>query len=343
MSGTNWRKGRILTSEDTPDISTSAVLAEVYSQALSSDDGGLVGGYVLVDNLDFETAEKAMYFFCSQVGLLLDKSRLVEDCRAEYPALVVIRCTDDLTGYLATANQYGFLQMLPDSQIVCSQGWDLFCAREAMKNGEKIDDAAELAPFDYRTLRRKVYANRALTQDDRFPWFVDELDVLKDLTSKQPDGSETFVAMSEDMEAALKGDVDFDGSFAIVIPTKVERRVMEGPISEWLPQVGREVVVAHGLDAIQAARALALVEDSPETFVNMSALVSGPNGRETLCAPIVVADTGLSWIGSDLTARRNAVAYERLRMGLNGPASIEPDQAHIPGQSYIPDQSVPQR
>src|SRR3546814_8345653 len=93
--------------------------------------------------------------------------------------------------------------------------------------------------------------------------------------------------------AALNGDVDVGDRFSIVIPTKVERNEQSGAIPNWIPQTGREIVVAHGLDPLQAARALKAVSDAPDQFVSKSELHSGLDVREIICTPLAVPDKAL--------------------------------------------------
>src|SRR3546814_10002399 len=90
---------------------------------------------------------------------------------------------------------------------------------------------------------------------------AEEHETLRSLTKNNPEGSESFIATADDMEAALNGDVDVGDRFSIVIPTKVERNEQSGAIPNWIPQTGREIVVAHGLDPLQAARALKRSEE----------------------------------------------------------------------------------
>src|SRR3546814_8530339 len=74
----------------------SALVAEIYSKAVSPDDGGLVACYFLVQDLDPADAERAMLFFSSQASLLIDTTKLVEDAGAEFPALVTIRYSNSI-------------------------------------------------------------------------------------------------------------------------------------------------------------------------------------------------------------------------------------------------------
>src|SRR3546814_15282571 len=64
--------------------------------------------------------------------------------------------------------------------------------------------------------------------------------------------------------------------------------------SNWIPQTGREIVVAHGLDPLQAARALKAVSDAPDQFVSKSELHSGLDVREIICTPLAVPDKALN-------------------------------------------------
>src|SRR3546814_3201889 len=82
----------------------------------------------------------------------------------------------------------------------------------------------------YRALRRKIFANRALADEDRNPWLAEEHETSRSLTKNNPEGSESFIATADDMEAALNGDVDVGDRFSIVIPTKVERNEQSGAI-----------------------------------------------------------------------------------------------------------------
>jgi hypothetical protein len=319
----SWRVGRVCRRDDLIETEKAAVVAEVYSRALRPDDGGFVAAYFLAHELETGEAEDAMNFFSAQASLLVDASRLVEDAGAEFPALVTIRYTDDVAGYMVTVNEHNILRMLPGDDVVSQEGWDIFCARRALLNGEQVDDAQDLGGFDYRALRRKVYANRASVQEDRQPWLIEEYKQLRALTQGSPEGSETMIALADDMEAALDGLVDVGDTFSVVIPTKVERSIQRGAIPDWLPQVGREVVVAHGLSAIQAARTLVVVEADPEAFVDKGALFSSLEVRETLCPAFIVPDHGLNWISTDFSGRRSKDGYERLQELLNAPRATE--------------------
>lgn len=312
----------------------AVVVAEVYSRALRADDGGWIASYILVDDLTEDEGNRAMHFFSSQASLLVDVSRLVEDCGAEFPALVAIRLAVDTAGYMATADTYDCLRMLPDDTVISRNGWDIFCAREALLRGEPVDDAEALTNFDYRALRRKVYANRALIKEDRSPWLIDEYKQLRTMTEHKPEGSETFIAMADDMEAALKGDVEIGDSFSVVIPTKIERSVPDGVFVDWIPQTGREIVVAHGLDAMQAARVLTIVEKNPSGFITTSALLSSADTRETTGLPFIVPDAGLNWISTDFSGRRSAAGYERLQNEINTARNVvEAEVYQLPGRS----------
>src|SRR3546814_20028582 len=111
----------------------SALVAEIYSKAVSPDDGGLVACYFLVQDLDPADAERAMLFFSSQASLLIDTTKLVEDAGAEFPALVTIRYSNSIPAYMATALEWDFLRMLPDEDVISRDGWDIFCAYVALQ------------------------------------------------------------------------------------------------------------------------------------------------------------------------------------------------------------------
>lgn len=313
MSEENWGVGRICGRDDEVNLEKSALVAEVHSRALRADDGGLVATYFLVHDLSSEEAEKAMMFFSAQPSLIVDTMRLVEDAGAEYPALVTIRYTDETAAYLATACDYDFLRMLPADDVINRSGWDLHCAIEALERGEKLSLSDGLPDFDYRSLRRKIFALRASVGEDRDPWLEMEHERLRTLTKDVPEGVESIVARADDMEAALTGAIDVGHGFAVVIPTVVERGQSDGPVFEWVPQVGREIVVAHGLDAIQAAIVLKNVRDNPDDFVAKGELLSGPKVRESARDPMVVPDMALNWISTDFTGRRNQRGYARLQ------------------------------
>lgn len=295
---------------------TAGVVAEIYSGSVHANPNALAGAFVLVHDLEPADAEKAMNFFASEPSLLIDAERLVEECGAALPALVTIRSTDLLEVYMSTMYQSGFLMTLPDDDVVNHAGWELFWAYEGIVGGADIPEAPALGDYDARKLRRKVLALRASVQEDRDPWLEAEFDQLRALVASQPDGAEAMIARAEDMEAAIKGDVTLDNTFSIVIPTTIERRVMIGAIHDWRPQPGKEIVVAHGLDALQAARALKLVQDDPAAFVSENKLLKG-DGREIVRAPYVKADRRLNWMSTDFSGRRSPAGYLRLQASLN--------------------------
>src|SRR3546814_19675319 len=63
--------------------------------------------------------------------------------------------------------------------------------------------------FPYTTLFR------SLADEDRNPWLAEEHETLRSLTKNNPEGSESFIATADDMEAALNGDVDVGDRFSI--------------------------------------------------------------------------------------------------------------------------------
>lgn len=298
------------------NLDKAVVVAEVYSKALRQDDNGLVACYFLAHDLDPADAEKAMNFFAGQPRLLVDVEQLVDDAQAEFPALVVIRYSDETRQFLATMHEFGILRELPNDDIVSRNGWDLFWMIEAMERGEEIPDAAPLPDYDYRSLRRKLLALRAMVEQDRDPWLVTEYRQLRDLTKGSPEGSENFVALADDMQAAIEGKVEIADAYSVVIPTRVERQREVGALIDWVPQTGREIVIAHGLDPLQAVRVLRLVRENKDAYVSGRMLASG-TARETLGQPMIVPDVGLNWIPTDLTGRRNAAGYESLRSSIN--------------------------
>src|SRR3546814_14657287 len=103
-------------------------------------------------DLDPADAERAMLFFSSQASLLIDTTKLVEDAGAEFPALVTIRYSNSIPAYMATALEWDFLRMLPDEAVISRDGWDIFCAYDAIQNGKAVDEADDLPPFDYPAL-----------------------------------------------------------------------------------------------------------------------------------------------------------------------------------------------
>jgi hypothetical protein len=330
LSEQNWNLGSICGVDEEVNLEKSALIAEVYTKATHPDDGGFIACYFLVHDLEREDAERAMLFFSSQASLLVDVARLTEDAGAESPALVTIRYTPSVPEYLAAAVQWDFLRTLPDEHVVSREGWQLFCVNDALGRGMTLEEACELPPFDYRALRRKVYANRAVIEDDRNPWLKQELDAIKEVTKNSPEGSETFVALAEDMEAALNSEVQVGDRYSIIIPTKIQRNIQKGAVPDWIAQTGREIVVAHGLDALQAARALKIVSDDPDKFVSKSELLSGVDAREVTFPPLAIPDRKLNWISTDFSGRRNHQGYEHLRsvlgqVGQNGFSQSSPE------------------
>src|SRR3546814_20987179 len=105
------------------------------------------------------------------------------------------------------------------------------------------------------------------------------------------------------MEAALNGDVDVGDRFSIVIPRNVERNEQSGAIPNWIPQTGREIVVAHGLDPLQTARALKAVSDAPDQFVTKSELHSALDFRVLVRPPPAVPDRPLTRISTAVHGR----------------------------------------
>src|SRR3546814_2230111 len=84
-----------------------------------------------------------------------------------------------------------------------------------------------------------------------------------------------------------------------------------------MPQTWREIVVAHGLDPLQSARALKAVSDAPDQFVSKSELHSGLDVREIICTPLAVPDKALNWISTDFSGRRDQLGYDRLQNAVN--------------------------
>lgn len=333
LSDQNWRLGTICEVEHGVNPDRAAIVAEVHSKAVHSDDGGLVGCYFLVHDLDPADAERAMLFFSSQESLLVDVSRLVEDAGAEFPALVTIRYSNEIPGYMATALQWEFLRNLPGDDVISRDGWDIFCALDALAHGQDVEPAEDLPPFDYRELRRKVMANRAAAEADRTPWLAEEHSTLRELTKNNPEGAEGFVAWADDIEAALKFEVEVGDRFSVIIPTKIERNDQKGAIPNWIPQTGREIVVAHGLDPIQAARALKTVSADPAQFVSKSELHSTIDTREIICAPMVVPDKNLNWISTDFSGRRDQLGYEKLQSAVNRRSDDQEQAVPAPAMS----------
>jgi hypothetical protein len=72
------------------------------------------------------------------------------------------------------------------------------------------------------------------------------------------------------------------------------------------------------LNALQAARALKVVSDDPGAFVSKANLLQGKAERESLCAPALVPDTGLNWMSTDFSGRRDAAGYAKLQARING-------------------------
>lgn len=323
---TTWNAGRVLGPNEVVNLATSILIAEVFSKAVRPDDGDLVGCFVLAHEMDAEVAESAMHFFHEQPALIVDAAMLAAASGAELPASVVIRWTDETQEWLATFADREILKAVPNGAIrEC--GWELFCAVEGLKRGAEIEHTAPLPEYDYRRLRRKIFALRAFNVEDRTPWLEEEYARLKELTRGQPEGCEAFIALAEDMRVALDGGVTVADGFSVVIPTKVERGRYDGALFVWERQTGREIVVAHGLDAAQAALTLSVVQADPEAFVSREALLSGAGERETLGAPFVVPDAGLSWITTDFSGRRNAQAYEALRARINSGLQVDLSQA----------------
>lgn len=303
----------VCTVDGMVDLDRSVVVAEVYSRAVRPEDEGLIACYFLLHSMGAEEAERAMNFFAEQPGLLVDTAALVDDAGAEFPALVVIRWTDETRNLLATVHQFGILRELPSDDVIHRDGFDLFMSVDAMEQGRDLPEADPLPPYDYRSLRRKVYALRATIMDDRDPWLRRECAQLRKITEGEPEGCEALVARADDMEKALRGEVEVGNGFSVVLPTTIHRQKPSGAIMDWVPQAGREIVIAHGLDYLQAARALAAVRAEPEAYVSKAQLLHGNGGRETLGRAFVIRDSGLNWISTDLQGRRNSQGYERLK------------------------------
>ena len=319
----------VCTVNGTIDLDRSVVIAEVYSRALRAEDEGLIATYFLLHSMEADEAERAMNFFAEQPGLLIDSGALVDDAGAEFPALVLIRWTDETQQLLATVHQYGILRELPSEGVIREDGFDLFMAYEAIGAGRDVPEAKPLPPYDYRRLRQKVYTLRASIAEDRDPWLDQETRNLRLVTKDHPEGCEALVARAEDMEAALSGRIEIGDGFSIVIPTVIERPIASGAVMDWIPQAGREIVIAHGLDGVQAAKAIAAVRADPESFVSKAQLLGGAKGRERLGPAFVVRDNGLNWIVTDLQGRRSTAGYEKLRraVALNANAqSVSPDE-----------------
>jgi hypothetical protein len=294
------------------DLEASVLVAEVYSRATSAEDGILTAAYIIGDGFTAAEAEKAMNFFAHQPDLIVDSSALVDDAGADFPALVVIRWTDETPSLLMTYNNYGILREIPSNEAVRHDGLDLWFMVDALASGGEVPEAAPLPPYNARELRQKIYAIRASIEEDREPWLRDEVALLRTITDGNPEGCETLVARADDMEAALEGRIDVGQKFSVILSTRIERAVQTGAITDWVAALGKEVVIAHGLDALQAARVHALVKEEPEAYISKGQLVSDKTMRERVRDVFVIRDSAMSWIATDLHGRRNSAAYQRL-------------------------------
>ena len=325
MSKTEIRGQLCIPHEDIA-LDRASVIAEVYGQTIRAEDENLVACYFLAHDLTPDDAMLAMNFFSENSSLLVDAQTLVDDCGAAAPSTVVIRCSEFTGDLLGWSFKEGVLFELPDNAINKS-GWELFWHQQSLMAQNEIDDMEEFPKFDSRSLRRKVYAIRASIEDDRSPWLQKEMDALKDLTAGEPDGCERFVAMVEDMKYAMDNGYDFENLYSVVIPTSIQRPRAMGALTDWVHQVGREIVVAHGLDAVQVAHCFELVKRDPSRFVDAGQLLSGNKGRENILDPMILPDSRLNWMTTDFEGRRNAREYEKMRSTLN--ASLHPQQPAV--------------
>lgn len=304
--------GKLRSVDEMLDLEKSILVAEVYSRATRVEDGGLCAAYIVGHGFEADEAERAMGFFHNQPELIVDAAALVDDAGADFPALVVIRWTDETPSLLTTYNGYGILREIPNNEAMRHDGLDLWHMIEALAAGRDVPEAAPLPPYNARDLRKKVYALRASIEEDREPWLVDEVAQLRAITDGNPEGCETLVARADDMEAALNGDIEVGDKFSVILMTKIERGEQSGAITDWKEVLGKEVVVAHGLDAIQAARVHALVKAEPDAYLSKAQLVNDKTMRERARDVLVIRDSGLSWMMTDLHGRRNSAAYQRL-------------------------------
>lgn len=302
------------------NLDKCVLVAEVYGRTVIPDPDSLVSCYFVMHQMDEEEAESAMAFFAEQPSLIVDSKALADHSGAELPALVAIRWSDDTARFYNSVTYYNIYKDIPNNSVIRKDGFDLFQAIQAVSRGEDLPSCDPLPDYDYRALRRMVYALRCGVMDDKDPWFKKELDGLKEVTDGNPEGSETLLARAEDMEAAMRGEVEIGEGFSVVIPTQIERPKSAGAIIDWVSQGGREVVVGFNLSALQAAHLFKAVHENPDQFVSKEHLLSN-DGRETLGKPFVCRDSNIKWMVTDITGRRNAKAYAEVQKKMSGEAN----------------------
>ena len=299
------------------DLDRCVLVAEVYGRTVIPDPDSLSACYFLMHKMDPQEAEEAMAFFAEQPSLIVDSKALADHSKAELPALVAIRWSDDTARFMSSVTYYNIYKEIPNNAVIRKDGFDLFQAIRAVSRGEDLPPCEPLPDYDYRSLRRMVYGLRCAVMDDKDPWFKKELEGLMEVTKGNPEGCETLLARAEDMEAAMRGEVDIGEGFSVVIPTQIERPKAAGAIIDWVSQGGREVVIGFNLSALQAAHLFKAVHDNPEAFVTKEHLLA-KDGRETLGRPFVCRDTNVKWMVTDITGRRNGAAYARLQKEMGG-------------------------
>ena len=302
------------------DLDRCVLVAEVYGRTVIPDQDSLMSCYFLMHRMEAEEAESSMAFFAEQPSLIVDSKALADHSGAELPALVAIRWSDDTARFYNSVTYYNMYKEIPNNAVIRKDGFDLFQAIQAVSRGEDLPPCEPLPEYRYRELRRMVYALRCAVMDDKDPWFKKELQGLKEVTEGNPEGSETLLARAEDMEAAMRGEVQIGEGFSVVIPTQIERPKAAGAIMDWISQGGREVVIGFNLNALQAAHLFKAVHEDPESFVSKDHLLS-KDGRETLGKPFVCRDSNIKWMVTDITGRRNATAYAKVQKKMGGSAS----------------------
>lgn len=301
-------RGRISLPDVSPDLDRSLLLVQIRADSDESPRAYFIVG----EGLTPEEAGYALDFACGNPNLLVDGGALAALVGIEPPALVTLGVADDAASFVEAAFGNGYLYELPSHDAVSSEGWELIWAHHAIERKRAIE-GDELPAYAARELRRKVLSNRAIVEEDNSPWFEEELRDLRKAMEANPDGADAFTALVEDMEDAIGLRIPIDELFSVVVSTKVQRAVENGPIFEWENHGFHEVVVGHGLTGVQAARLYHEVAKDPARFVAKEHLTLKDKRREVVLSPYVIRDRELNWITVDLSGRRRHAAYEEVR------------------------------
>lgn len=272
-----------------------------------------IAAFIVADGMREEVAQRCACFLDCNPEVLFDPALLEEGLPLEEGARWVYLCADGASEWLADLFEDDIVFCFPSELPINPDGFGAVILALELEAGEPGALDAGLADYDYRALRRKVFAAGSIAADDRM-----ELAGLgrkaEAAAARGGEMGERMMDLSADVGDALAGAVEVSpGLFSVVVDTSVRFRISE---DNQLPRnVGagfRSVIAAHGLTVRQAAWVQALVSAAPLDFLTRLVLVSEDYGGEDVIGVRIVPDCKLGWIGTDLTGCRNADRYAKL-------------------------------